>query len=133
MYWAETGKKRGAVALVATPISVGESLAQNLIEPLDACVMTSATMSVGRNFSFIRRELGLDELERERLKEMIVPSPFDYRSPVSYTHLNILLLYSRFVKLTFYLTKDVVVGKTRNFCIYHVEDIIYRFTLSNAP
>ncbi len=82
VYWAETGKKRGAVALVATPISVGESLAQNLIEPLDACVMTSATMSVGRNFSFIRRELGLDELERERLKEMIVPSPFDYRSQV---------------------------------------------------
>jgi len=82
VYWIEAGKKKGSVVLTATPISVGEPIAQHLIDPLESCIMTSATMSVGRNFLFMRRELGLDELDCERLTEMIVPSPFDYRNQV---------------------------------------------------
>jgi ATP-dependent DNA helicase DinG len=41
-------------------------------------VLTSATLTVGGSFGYLRRRTGLDLLEPERLQELALASPFDY-------------------------------------------------------
>jgi ATP-dependent DNA helicase DinG len=64
---------RGNVILSAAPIEVGPLLQESLFERLHACVLTSATLSVGGSFDFFRKRLGLTDVE-----ERIVGSPFDH-------------------------------------------------------
>ncbi len=64
---------RGNVILAAAPIDVGPLLRDGLFERLHACVLTSATLSVGATFEFFKTRLGLNDAE-----SMIVPSPFDH-------------------------------------------------------
>ena len=67
------GRGRGNVVLSAAPIDVGPLLQDSLFGRLHACVLTSATLSVGGSFEFFKKRLGLDEPE-----SMIVASPFDH-------------------------------------------------------
>jgi len=71
VYWME---KRGrGTFLQATPIDVSGILAQRLFEKLDCVVLTSATLTVAQDFSFIQKRLGL-----ESSRTLIVPGHFDY-------------------------------------------------------
>jgi ATP-dependent DNA helicase DinG len=67
------GRGRGNVILSAAPIEVGDLLQESLFDRLHACVLTSATLSVGGSFDFFRKRLGLTDVET-----MIVESPFDH-------------------------------------------------------
>ena len=67
------GRGRGNVILSAAPIDVGPLLQDSLFAKLHACVLTSATLSVGGSFDFFRKRLGLPDAE-----SMIVDSPFDH-------------------------------------------------------
>jgi ATP-dependent DNA helicase DinG len=72
VYWVE---RRGrGVFLQATPIDVSPILAEHLFESGLTCILTSATLTVGSSFEFIRRRLGL-RYARERALE----SHFDFR------------------------------------------------------
>ncbi|MEN1679058.1 MAG: helicase C-terminal domain-containing protein [Planctomycetota bacterium] len=90
VYWLESGfAKRGSprVSLGAAPIDVGPALRDQLFEQVDTVVMTSATLSVGRDpeeaigadagtdtgFSFFQSRIGLTSCNTKRLG-----SPFDY-------------------------------------------------------
>jgi ATP-dependent DNA helicase DinG len=64
---------RSNVYLQATPIEVGSILRRCLWSKLETSVLTSATLSVGGGFDYIRQRLGLDHA-----REFIVPSHFDY-------------------------------------------------------
>ncbi|MBT3428270.1 MAG: ATP-dependent DNA helicase DinG [Gammaproteobacteria bacterium] len=57
-----------------SPISVAETLATSMWGAFEGVIMTSATLSVGGDFSLIRDELGLPEMVRR----VSLPSPFDY-------------------------------------------------------
>ncbi|MDQ6678728.1 MAG: DEAD/DEAH box helicase [Acidobacteriota bacterium] len=71
VYWME---KRGRGAfLQATPIDVSGILAARLFEKLDCVILTSATLAVAGDFSFIQKRLGL-----ESSRTLIVPGHFDY-------------------------------------------------------
>ncbi len=71
VYWYE--KRERSVALSATPIKVAEEL-RALYASVNACVLTSATLSSGGSFAYIKERLGLDDVvECRQLK-----SPFDY-------------------------------------------------------
>jgi ATP-dependent DNA helicase DinG len=61
------------VILSAAPIEVGPLLEESLFARLHACVLTSATLSVGGSFDFFRKRLGLDDAPG-----LIVDSPFDH-------------------------------------------------------
>ena len=61
--------------LAYTYRSVGVYLAESLWKRLDACVGTSATLTVGGTFDYIARALGLDTFETE-----VFASDFDYAS-----------------------------------------------------
>jgi ATP-dependent DNA helicase DinG len=67
------GRGRGNVILSAAPIDVGPLLQESLFARLHACVLTSATLSVGGSFDFFRNRLGFQDAE-----SMIVESPFDH-------------------------------------------------------
>jgi ATP-dependent DNA helicase DinG len=70
VYWGEQAGR--SVRLVATPVSVANL---KVFEPLKAAVLTSATLSTGGGFTYIKERLGL-----ESAREMLVPAHFDYRS-----------------------------------------------------
>ena len=74
VHWYE--KRERAVILSATPIEVADELCKNLYPTVGSCILTSATLSSGGSFSYIKQRLGLDE-SAELLQ---FSSPFDYQN-----------------------------------------------------
>lgn len=70
--WYE--KRERAVVLSATPLEVSTLLHDHLYNMVDCCIMTSATLSTGGSFSYIKKRLGLSEETRF----LQFHSPFDY-------------------------------------------------------
>ncbi|HEY4978916.1 MAG TPA: ATP-dependent DNA helicase, partial [Candidatus Acidoferrum sp.] len=71
VYWYERRNK--GVFLAATPIDVSQILREKLFEAFDTIILTSATLTVGNRFDYIRNRLGLDHS-----KENALPPEFDY-------------------------------------------------------
>ena len=74
--WAERGDDRQTSwAAHCAPASIADLLRQSLFEKTRSIVMTSATISTGGDFSYLRRQVGL---ESAPVDELILDSPFDY-------------------------------------------------------
>ena len=71
VFWYEI-RGRG-IYIWASPINLAPLLAEHLFAKVDCAVLTSATLSTGGNFSFIKNRLGLADAD-----ELIVPSHFDF-------------------------------------------------------
>jgi ATP-dependent DNA helicase DinG len=71
VYWYERRNK--GVFLTATPIDVSQILRERLFEQFDTVVLTSATLTVGGRFDYIRQRLGVDHA-----KDRTLPAEFDY-------------------------------------------------------
>ena len=72
VYWCE---KRGrGVFINATPIDVSGILEENLFAKVQTAVLTSATMTAGGRFDFIRGRLGISHS-----RNLIVDSHFDFK------------------------------------------------------
>jgi len=72
---------RQNVFLQATPIDVSRILRNTLYDEFSTVVLTSATLSVGGGFDYIKKRLGL-----ESARELVVASHFDYqRQALLYT------------------------------------------------
>jgi len=71
VYWFE--RRNRGVFLAATPIDVSQILRERLFEQFDTVILTSATLTVGNRFEFIRQRLGLDNA-----KERTLPAEFHY-------------------------------------------------------
>jgi ATP-dependent DNA helicase DinG len=71
VYWFERRNK--GVFLAATPIDVSQILRERLFEKFDTVILTSATLTVGNRFDFIRQRLGVDNA-----KERTFPPEFHY-------------------------------------------------------
>jgi ATP-dependent DNA helicase DinG len=78
VYWIEstTGRRGLRVQLAAAPIDVGPALREQLFDQTKSVIMTSATLSVGREaeFTFFKSRLGVTSCSTVRLG-----SPFNYR------------------------------------------------------
>jgi ATP-dependent DNA helicase DinG len=73
VYWVE---RRGrGIYLRATPIDVSGILEDKLFDSVDTVVLTSATLSSGGKFDFIRRRLGLPS---GKTSSFMAASSFDY-------------------------------------------------------
>ena len=66
---------RSHIFLQATPIEVGQILRECLWSNIDTAVLTSATLAVGGQFSYIQQRLGI-----EHARESVIASHFDYQS-----------------------------------------------------
>ena len=73
VYWLE--RRNRGVFLRASPIDVAGLLQDKLLEEVPTVVLTSATLSSGGNFAFIRDRLGLDTAD-----DLIASSSFDYEN-----------------------------------------------------
>ena len=69
--WLET--TMSSLLLHATPLSVGAMFGPKLTERAQAWIMTSATLSIGGDFSHLKTRLGIAEAAT-----LCVDSPFDY-------------------------------------------------------
>jgi ATP-dependent DNA helicase DinG len=79
VYWVEkTRNARGdqKVTLNGTPIEVAPLLKDMLFEndEIDSVIMTSATLSAGGKFDYLKQAVGCEEA-----RELCVESPFDYQ------------------------------------------------------
>ena len=76
VYWLE---KRGkGMFLRASPIDVSTLLQEKLFDKLETVVLTSATLSTGGKFDFIKDRLGLDSNDK-KTETLLAPSSFDYQ------------------------------------------------------
>ena len=71
VYWFERRNK--GVFLTATPIDVSQILRARLFEQFDTVILTSATLTVGGRFDYIRQRLGIDHA-----KDRALPPEFDF-------------------------------------------------------
>ncbi|HSO74568.1 MAG TPA: ATP-dependent DNA helicase, partial [Blastocatellia bacterium] len=100
VYWLES-RGRG-VFLHATPIDVSGILEEKLFAEIHSAVLTSATMTAGRKFDFIKGRLGISHA-----RELIVESHFDFAN-----------------QSVLYLPKRMPDPRTREFVDASVEEIV---------
>lgn len=74
VYWYE--RRERAVLISQTPVEVAQLLVENLYGAVETCILTSATLSSGGSFSYLKQRLGLDD-DTTCLQ---FSSPFDYQS-----------------------------------------------------
>ena len=82
VFWFEYNEKSTfySLRIKSAPLDVAEKLAYGLYEHMETVIMTSATLTVAGDFSYIRSRLGIDLDSRERAVDCIASSPFDYKS-----------------------------------------------------
>jgi ATP-dependent DNA helicase DinG len=81
--WVFFREARGAyVALSGQPIEAAEPLRRHVLGQVASVVFTSATLTVGGTFDFVRQRLGLNDddqsLEERPVTSAVFPSPFDF-------------------------------------------------------
>lgn len=72
--WYE--RKKRVVVLSMTPIEVAPALNDHLYKEVQTCIFTSATLSSGGSFSYLKQRLGLDDTATF----LQFSSPFDYKN-----------------------------------------------------
>lgn len=81
--WLELSgtQKNRYITAYSAPLDVSKALYQNIYDNYESVVLTSATMTTGGNFKYIKDRVGLGFCE-DKLEELTLPSPFDYRQQV---------------------------------------------------
>ena len=72
------GKSGPYVKLGTSPVIVAKELKEFLYGRYKTILMTSATLSIEKDFSFIKNRTGLDLVEKPRVKGLVLESPFNY-------------------------------------------------------
>lgn len=82
--WIETrSSNRGIQArLCAAPLDVSGQLKETVLDKLKTIIVTSATLTVGGQFGYLKKRTGFGLLPKERLAELQLASPFDYANQV---------------------------------------------------
>ncbi|HEX9796153.1 MAG TPA: helicase C-terminal domain-containing protein [Anaerolineales bacterium] len=75
IYWAEASNAGDRPSLHAAPLEVGPLVERHLWHEKRTIVMTSATLTTGGTFDYLRQRLHADDAE-----ELALGSPFDYES-----------------------------------------------------
>ncbi|MCL5773110.1 MAG: hypothetical protein M1536_01830 [Firmicutes bacterium] len=83
IYWVEAERQSSTryCRLQASPLNVSEQL-KIFFENLNSVILTSATLSINKNFEFLKSRLGIDQIEGERILENLLPSPFNFKENV---------------------------------------------------
>jgi ATP-dependent DNA helicase DinG len=82
--WMETSSgHRGVQArLCAAPLDISGQVKETILDRLKTIIVTSATLTVGGDFKYLKKRTGFGLLPKERLSELQLASPFDYASQV---------------------------------------------------
>jgi len=66
--------------LCTAPLEVAGQLKEGLYDRFRSVVLTSATLAVGDSFQYLKSRVGLDRVEADRVRELLLHSPFDFAS-----------------------------------------------------
>ncbi|HTY20097.1 MAG TPA: helicase C-terminal domain-containing protein, partial [Geobacteraceae bacterium] len=73
------GGKGTACKLCSSPLEVAEMIRSVILDKFKTVVITSATLAVGEKFTYLEERTGISLLDRARVTELQLSSPFDYR------------------------------------------------------
>ena len=81
IYWIEISRgRRLNLKVIMAPLDVGAVLLEKFYTRLETVIMTSATLAVGRDFTYFLERSGLSRLPvASPVETMLLDSPFDYR------------------------------------------------------
>ena len=74
IHWLNVNPSQNTISLHSAPLDVSGILAEKLFDEKDCVVLTSATLSTGGDFEYLKRRVGVTE----NADELLVGSPFDY-------------------------------------------------------
>ena len=82
--WIETvASSRGVRAMLcAAPLDISAQIKETVLDRLKTIIVTSATLTVGGEFDYLKKRTGFALLPKERLTELRLASPFDYANQV---------------------------------------------------
>ncbi len=82
--WLEVRRgSRGLQArLCAAPLDISGQVKETILDRLKTIIVTSATLTVGGQFAYLKKRTGFGLLDKGRLDELQLASPFDYASQV---------------------------------------------------
>lgn len=75
IYWAEISPNRNQLSMQIAPLHVGSLMEQYLWHEKASIILTSATLTAGDSFDYLRGRLSADEAD-----ELALGSPFDYET-----------------------------------------------------
>lgn len=75
IYWTETGNNNNRISLHNAPLHIGALMQQYLWHQKASVIVTSATLTAGGEFNYIRGRLLAEEAN-----ELLLGSPFDYET-----------------------------------------------------
>lgn len=75
--WLETYQDN-AFSLKQAPLEVGYLLCEKIYQDKNSIIFTSATLTIEKDFSFFKKQVGLDLIAENRIKTAVYESPFDY-------------------------------------------------------
>ena len=82
--WIETRRgNRGIQArLTAAPLDISTELKESVLDKLKTIIVTSATLTVGGQFTYLKKRTGFALLPSARVSELQLASPFNYARQV---------------------------------------------------
>lgn len=92
--WVEYSDTQRKPSINIAPVEINELLHDLLYEKTEALIMTSATLGIGKDFSYFKERTGLDLLPIPP-RELTLPSPFFYRDQALFAIVNDLPDWSR--------------------------------------
>lgn len=92
--WVEYSDLQRRPSINIAPVEINELLHDLLYEKTEALIMTSATLGIGKDFSYFKERTGLDLLPLPP-RELTLPSPFFYRDQALFAIVNDLPDWSR--------------------------------------
>jgi ATP-dependent DNA helicase DinG len=74
------GRGEGVLTRICTaPLVVAPLLRSYMLERMQTTVMTSATLTVGQTFDYLRHRVGINDIPGSRVNELHLASPFDFQ------------------------------------------------------
>lgn len=82
--WIEIKKNHHGVqaSLTAAPLDISAQLKETVFDKLKTIIVTSATLTVGGEFSYLKKRTGFSLLPKNRITELQLESPFNYTKQV---------------------------------------------------
>jgi len=82
VYWVECNGTDPTYAIAAAPIDISQVMSDYFYDRKESIVLCSATLTANGRFDFVKERIGAAAVNRDRLAEYDLGSPFDYNRQV---------------------------------------------------
>lgn len=79
IYWIEKPNAKGQTILASVPKALSQEMSKDIWCLDRAMLLTSGTISVDGNFDYMKKELGLDYINKSKIIEISKSSPFNFK------------------------------------------------------